>query len=764
MGAVPSGVGYPDGVKQGRSRAATRRTILALLAGMVLLTLLAAAAAAVAPPFPDRPRGVHLVDDAELINRLPEQGLDVGLEAYQERSGIDIAVFIQTKPAANERAEADADAQALLEAWQVGGAQGDGLAMVWEMDREATRAVVGIAVGDGLGALAAGTDLAAVMRAAMSDALRSDDWVEALNQGVFALTAAIPSPVASQAPGTSPQPGPALGPLIPDLPSAPAGPPYPDPIAGVAVYDYAGVLAPTTRQRAASTIAAIEERTGAEVIVYTQVKPQSDTPQEAEQDAIALIDQYGVGREGFDDGLAILFDLDDSLCHGQIQLYAAPGYRASYLTNEDRQRIFEQDMLPHLRDGRGDLSGALESGLASIDAATTAERASQLQLARQVDAATGLVLAPLALIGLIGWAGWSWIRYGRDPQYLDDPSIHMPAPPPGLSPAAATVVLDGRATQHAVTTALIDAAGRGELRFRQPGPDGRASLDLLEPDTADARVLRNRSVPEGAPERQLRERLRQLRAGTGNLSAEQLTKLSPDIARFKEQLEDHVVAAGWFREAPSDARERWSLRGGIVLVIGVVAMFVATRLPSSGLLLLGGALVVASIAILVLARVMPQRTMSGAMVHAWLAAYRRTLERTLAGARSMDEVVSSRALPWVETPDQAVVWGYALGLHHEVEDVLERSVMLARESGDMGGRTPWVPAWYVPLSGGSSSHGSSSGGMFSSSAVPNFGAMTAALATIGVVASSGGSGSSGGGGGFSGGSSGGGGGGAGGGF
>jgi uncharacterized membrane protein YgcG len=636
-----------------------------------------------------------------------------------------------------------------------------GLAMVWEMDRELTRAVTGIAVGDGLAALAGDIDLPEVMRAAMADALRSDDWTEALNQGVFALTAAIPGSTGGPVPtgSAAPQPGPTAGPMVPDLPSAAAGPPYPDPIPGVSVYDYAGVLAPSTRQRAASTIAGIEQRTGAEVIVYTQVKPESDTPEEAERDAVALVDQYGVGRQGFDDGLAILFDLDESLCHGQVQLYAAPGYRASYLTNEDRQDIFEQDMLPHIRDGRCDLSGALEAGLARIDAATTAERASQLQLARQVDAATGLVLAPLALIALVGWAGWSWFRYGRDPQYLDDPSILMPAPPPGLTPAAATVVLDGRATQHAVTTALVDEAGRGELRFRQPGGDGRASLDVLDPDTADARVLRNRSVPEGAPERTLRERLRQLRTGSGHVSAEQLTTLAPDISRFKDQLEDHVVEAGWFREAPGDATQRWSLRGGIVLALGVVAILVAIRLPSSGLLLLGAALVAASIAILVLARVMPQRTMSGAMVHAWLAAYRRTLERTLAGARSMDEVVSSHALPWVETPDRAVVWGFALGLHHEVEDVLERSVELARETGQTGARMPWVPGWYVPSSG-SSGFGGGSGSMFSSSAVPSFAAMTAALSTIGVAASS----SSSGGGGFSGGSSGGGGGGAGGGF
>ena len=54
------------------------------------------------------------------------------------------------------------------------------------------------------------------------------------------------------------------------------------------------------------------------------------------------------------------------------------------------------------------VQGALEAALVKVDAETTAARASQLQLARQVDAATGLVLAPLALLGLVGWAGWSW--------------------------------------------------------------------------------------------------------------------------------------------------------------------------------------------------------------------------------------------------------------------------------------------------------------------------------------------------------------------
>ena len=62
------------------------------------------------------------------------------------------------------------------------------------------------------------------------------------------------------------------------------------------------------------------------------------------------MDQWGVGRAGFDDGLVILFDLhEDDPCHGQVQLYAGPGYAAKFLSNSERQAIFEDDMLPLLR-------------------------------------------------------------------------------------------------------------------------------------------------------------------------------------------------------------------------------------------------------------------------------------------------------------------------------------------------------------------------------------------------------------------------------
>ena len=67
---------------------------------------------------------------------------------------------------------------------------------------------------------------------------------------------------------------------------------------------------------------------------------------------------------------------------------------------------------------------------------------------------------------------------------------------------------------------------------------------------------------------------------------------------------------------------------------------------------------------------MPSVTMPGAMVRAMLAAYRRTLEKTMQQARSMQQVVDQAGLTWLETPDQAVVWGTALGLQGSIESVL----------------------------------------------------------------------------------------------
>src|SRR5258705_2617357 len=246
-----------------------------------------------------------------------------------------------------------------------------------------------------------------------------------------------------------------------------AGPPFPPPTTNKAVYDTAQVFRPATIASAESTIDGIEARTGAEVVVYTQVVDYGVTTEQADADAQALMDQWAVGRKGFDDGLVILFDLDPSKIHGQVILYGGPGYRAAFLDNAEKQQVFDNDMLPLLR--RGDLDGALLVGLKRVDENATPEHAQRLQVARQIDAALGLVGAPTILFVLIGSAAFAWLRYGRDPLYLDDPSIHMAGPPPDLTPAAATFVLAGRSTRRALSAAMSDLASRGLLAFRAAG-------------------------------------------------------------------------------------------------------------------------------------------------------------------------------------------------------------------------------------------------------------------------------------------------------
>jgi uncharacterized membrane protein YgcG len=553
---------------------------------------------------------------------------------------------------------------------------------------------------------------------------------------------------------------------------AAAGPAFPDPVAGQTVYDEARLLQPDTIAQTQSTIDAIRQRTGAQVVVYTQLVPLDTTDGEAEKHARALMDQWGVGRKGIDDGLVILFDIyEGGRCHGRAQLYAGPGFAATYLSNSERQAIFENDMVPRL--ATCDPDGALLAAMAKIDAGATAEHASTLAFARQANAVLGLIVAPLILLLVVGWSLLRWWRVGKDPVYLDDPSILMPAPPPGLTPAAGAVLRDGSATRRALTAASLDLAARGRIGFHMLPPEGRfgstPTLSVVmgppSPNPVEqARRHRADTRPMDDATTFLGSRMMSIAGGSGSIQPDEMLALGKDVGAFNSRLEQHVVSQGWYREAPGKVSRRWMGGGALVGVAGAVAIFVGWKLPSSGLMLIGGSLVVSAIVLFVIAVVMPARTKEGAVIKAMLEAYRRTLQKMMAVARSMDDVVTASAIPLIEGPDDAVVWGVALGLHEEVQALLDRSVQDQRAG--VGGNA-WLPAWYMAGSFGQAGGGPGDGsggawapGLMGSSPIPDFGGMMAALGTIGNSPSADG----GGGGGFGGGGSGGGGGGAGGGF
>jgi uncharacterized membrane protein YgcG len=480
---------------------------------------------------------------------------------------------------------------------------------------------------------------------------------------------------------------------------------------------------------------------------------------EAEMQARALMDQWGVGRAGVNDGLVILFDLGQAdPCHGQVQLYAGSGYRDAWLSDEDRQRIFENDMLPHLREC--DMDAAL---LAAMD------KVAGVPGMRVVNAVLGLVVAPVILVGIVVFGIVRWRQSGKDPVYLDDPSIHMPAPPPGLTPAAGAALREGSVTRRALTAASLDLAARGRIAFQAVpaeglfGGDPEMSIHTRDSQPQDpveqARLERVRRRPMDEATGFLHGKLKTLGGADQYIDPKGLLGLGSDVGGFNSRLEKHIVKQGWYREAPSAAVGRWVLGGVGLLVLGIIALVVGFNLPSSGLVLIGVALIASAVFAWVLSGAMPARTKDGAMVVAMLEAYRRTLEKTMAQARSMGEVVDASAIPLIEDPDDAVVWGVALGLQDEVEGVLQRSA----EDLATGSRTTgYMPLWYTSGSGswGGGGGGGWAPGAMSSSPIPNFGGMMIALGTIGNSPSSSGSG---GGGGFSGGG-GGGGGGAGGGF
>jgi uncharacterized membrane protein YgcG len=526
----------------------------------------------------------------------------------------------------------------------------------------------------------------------------------------------------------------------------PPGPPYPDAATGQRVYDYAGLFSPGAISSAEATIKAIEVRTGAQVAVYTQVKPVADQAA-ADDDALALLNQWGVGRKGFDDGLVILFDMQDNMVHGQVSLYAGYGFKAAFMTNADRQAVFDSDMKPLLMQSPPDFDGALKIALDDVNAAATPEHADQLSRARIANSLVGFGAVLLAVL-LVAIAFYRWYTHGRDPIYVDDNSILMPAPPDGLTPAMATLLMDDRTSARTVSAAMIDLAARGLLRFRQDSQFVGKKTEIG--------ITGQGQVPS-TPEAGLYGAITRCVGPDGFVPYTSGRELAPAISKVKSDLETLSVQKGWLTGRPTRVIGIWI---GVAAVEGLAAipLFIWTvNLDASGGLLGGVALLIGAVITGVIAWFMPCRTKLGAMLRAMLAAYKRTLQYTMAQSASMDEVVGRRALPWITTPDQAMAWGVAFGLNADIEAVLNRTASASAASGRQVG---WYPLWFAgPAYGGGFGGGGFAGGtpgLYSGTPIPDIGSMMSSLGSIGSSGGGAGGGSFGGGGGGGGGGAGGG--------
>jgi uncharacterized membrane protein YgcG len=672
------------------------------IAGLVLgwALLLATGQAVAAPragsPFPKPVSGQGVYDNAGIFGPDTIAWAEKTIDAVGTRTGTQIVVYTQIPT--DEWAHADPDAAALLEQWSVGGPSANGLVVFFDMQSDRLTYDVAIRGRDGLPASLDTGTLDRILYVAMEPLLAQGDFDGALQIGLSRIQAA----------------------------NAPApGPPYPAPIDGQRVYDYAGIFSPKAIAEAEAIIAGIDQRTGAQVAVYTQVKPQSDDLDKADADARALMDQWGVGRKGFDDGLVIMFDMQDNLRHGQVSLYAGAGYRAAFLSDSDRQDIFDNQMKPLLV--MGDLDGGLLTALRAVDANATPEHAAALERGRQINA---LLVVGSLLLGLllILTAAIRWLRHGRDPIYLDDRSILMPAPPDGLTPAMATLLLEDKTSKRTISTALMDLAARGAIAFRQEHANDPTDAGIEYKGEGDGTIR--------GPEGDLADAIGAQAAGHGNyVTPKRLYHLLEAFADLKRSLENAAVDRGWLNEAPNEVTFRWGLVGGLEIAAACVVIFFWLFVAASALFVLAVSLAVAGVVTLCITPFMPARTRHGSILYAQLSAYKRTLGLTMIASGSMQEVVLRHAVPWITTPDQAMVWGVAFGLNRELDLVLSRTLASGPAGEDyVSGPPAWTPSWWVYSSGHSHSGGSgiSSGhaGLYSSTPFPDPGSIMAALGSI----------------------------------
>ncbi|MDQ3345199.1 MAG: TPM domain-containing protein [Chloroflexota bacterium] len=548
-----------------------------------------------------------------------------------------------------------------------------------------------------------------------------------------------------------------------------AGPPFPDPVDDQSVYDTADMLSSQAESSVEDRIDSIEADTGAEIVVYTQ-HDTDISEDENLANAKALIDEWSVGRSGFDDGLVLLVAKDPDPGESRVSLYGGSGFLGAYANEDALTEIIDSMFVPAAR--AGDFDSAALSTIEALDERMDAGGRDRLEMLRIANAGLGLIGAPLALVATLGLAWRRWRRDGDDPELTDSPSILMAGPPAEMTPALATVVQKGTASSHSINTILAQLASTGRLTFRNLDQVSDARSDANPNPLTDPAIEVHAGTHDdrelAGPELAAWERIREHAGGSGLLMRERLWEVNSLLDGSKHALESAAVRIGWLARMPGPAIARMTVFGIGLVIIGAIIIFVGVSVPMSGALLFGGALIVGGIGTAGFGQAMSKRTSQGAYVDAMLTAYRRTLHKTMDQARSFGEVVEQPEIARLaDTPDKAVVWGMALGLHDEVAALLGRGLEDQRKAtGSPAGA--YYPLWLGSTPGSSWSGASAanmaggvsygSGSIFSGSAMPDIDGMFDALGSVGSTPPSTSSSSSGGGGFSGGGSSGGGGG------
>jgi uncharacterized membrane protein YgcG len=251
-------------------------------------------------------------------------------------------------------------------------------------------------------------------------------------------------------------------------------------------------------------------------------------------------------------------------------------------------------------------------------------------LARAFSATPGtLTVTGGVLLAVLLVLGWLLGRTGRDRQ----PSGMAPlagevveyAPPAGIRPAQAGLLVDEVVKPVALTATLVDLAVRGYLRIEElPDHPGKGS---------DWRLVKLKAPDEDllGYERVLVDGLfgTRRRVDAEDLEAVQLSDLddwryADRFERVRMWLYRDVVQRRWFSQRPDKVRRSWLGRGLVVTVVGAVLLGLLVWQTHFGLAAIP--ILLAGLVLMVGARRMPSRTPVGAGLLRRVRAFRGYLE------------------------------------------------------------------------------------------------------------------------------------------
>ncbi len=149
------------------------------------------------------------------------------------------------------------------------------------------------------------------------------------------------------------------------------------PYLGGRVNDLADLLDDSFEARLEERLRALEEETGAQVVVLTVPSLEGDP---IEDFSMRVVDTWKLGREGVDDGVLILIARDER----RMRIEVGYGLEGA-LTDAQSGRIIDHLMAPRFR--QGDFSGGVDE---AVSAVSVAVRGEELELPESQPRETGL--------------------------------------------------------------------------------------------------------------------------------------------------------------------------------------------------------------------------------------------------------------------------------------------------------------------------------------------------------------------------------------